>query len=707
MSEAGKTKRKMKKSTNKVLFANVNHTKYPSVKKCLTKLGYKFTDSITKSLLFWGDNEGTLDFVKNLEKWQFYNHFPGMWKIAHKVELVRNFERLQKLLPEYYNFHPRSFIIPSQLSDLKNFMSTIPRKSDRTFIIKPDKGSQGKGIFLIQDFDDLKCYFESAVAQQYISPFLVDRFKFDLRIYVLVTSVDPLRLYIHKEGMTRFCTEPYSPPSHSNLDNCFAHLTNFSLNKKSENFNDKSKRPMSEVFKSIENSGASIKQIQDEIDDIIRFTLISNLPQLAANYRTATNDCDGKSRLFEILGFDIFVDDQSHPWLIEVNSMPSLSTGSEFDLKLKTSVIEGTLKILDLKPNFKRICIARTRKVATQRMSGIGEALPSLFNPDHESEIAAKETNWRQIYPIENEEIMKKCEIALEKAKEAPIGGVPETAASRMRREAIIAMTKNAQQQLQPPEKPKYKLTKNRETLSARQITSSPQQQGRKRMYLKKSDSPNFPSSSADSFNINNKGENDIPNDEMKNDNFPAINTNSNLQKNNKLCKNNNNLINDDSSGNILSSHKLITININPVQDAPRPGTSNTRTPRSVILANEARANRIKANNSRNSNQKNISIMMLFENYPKLIIESEERERIKTLRKREVDCYSLNIVNTVKNYFSKNSSQQLRSQGNNQGRPTQQPIHPLQAIQLSRNARQIRKVSVPSVSIKVHNPNFA
>ena len=75
------------------------------------------------------------------------------------------------------------------------------------------------------------------VVQQYIAdPLLVDKKKFDLRLYVLISSVEPFIAYLNMEGMARFCTEDYETPTQENLKNMFMHLTNYSLNKESPNF---------------------------------------------------------------------------------------------------------------------------------------------------------------------------------------------------------------------------------------------------------------------------------------------------------------------------------------------------------------------------------------------------------------------------------------------------------------------------------------
>ena len=60
-------------------------------------------------------------------------------------------------------------------------------------------------------------------------------FKFDLRLYVAVTSFDPLRIYLYKEGLGRFASEPYLKGGAS-LDNLCVHLTNYKINKLNPNF---------------------------------------------------------------------------------------------------------------------------------------------------------------------------------------------------------------------------------------------------------------------------------------------------------------------------------------------------------------------------------------------------------------------------------------------------------------------------------------
>lgn len=64
----------------------------------------------------------------------------------------------------------------------------------------------------------------------------MDGLKFDLRIYVLVLGVDPLRVFLYQDGLARLATEPYEEISHDNLGDMCMHLTNYAINKHSEFF---------------------------------------------------------------------------------------------------------------------------------------------------------------------------------------------------------------------------------------------------------------------------------------------------------------------------------------------------------------------------------------------------------------------------------------------------------------------------------------
>ena len=73
--------------------------------------------------------------------------------------------------------------------------------------------------------------------QHYLAhPLLLKKKKFDLRLYVLVSSVFPFITYLNHEGLARFCTEDYAMPTAKNINNHYMHLTNYSLNKMSDKY---------------------------------------------------------------------------------------------------------------------------------------------------------------------------------------------------------------------------------------------------------------------------------------------------------------------------------------------------------------------------------------------------------------------------------------------------------------------------------------
>jgi tubulin polyglutamylase TTLL5 len=111
----------------------------------------------------------------------------------------------------YFRILPETFVIPRDYAAFAT-LSVQLREVDpeQVWIVKPAALSRGRGIYLINNFTELS-YNESMVVQRYIkNPLLIDGFKFDLRIYVLVTSFQPLEVFLYKEGFARFASEPFT-----------------------------------------------------------------------------------------------------------------------------------------------------------------------------------------------------------------------------------------------------------------------------------------------------------------------------------------------------------------------------------------------------------------------------------------------------------------------------------------------------------------
>ena len=191
---------------------------------------------------------------------------------------------------------------------------------------------------------------------------LIDGMKFDLRLYVLVTSFTPLRAYLYSEGLARFSTVPYSEPHCDNYDNRYMHLTNYAVNCTNEDFIESSgigdeleegssKRTISYVRNWLDKQGFDSHEIWRNIRQIIYKTLLAIEPIVAHEYRMCKpegSDHNYGFSCFQLLGFDVLLDCEGVPWLLEVNGMPSLRVSSPLDAVVKQQVVMETLRIVSL-----------------------------------------------------------------------------------------------------------------------------------------------------------------------------------------------------------------------------------------------------------------------------------------------------------------------------------------------------------------------
>ncbi|XP_043934218.1 tubulin polyglutamylase TTLL13-like [Protopterus annectens] len=361
--------RKTRKRKQRYVTISLTNCKYESVRRAARICGLKEVGEDEEWILFWTDYSVSLERVMEMKRFQKINHFPGMSEICRKDLLARNMNRLLKLFPKEYNIFPKTWCLPADYGEFQAFCRV---KKNWTYICKPDSGCQGRGIFITRNPKYVKPG-EHMICQQYISkPFVLDGFKFDLRIYVLITSCDPLRIFIYEEGLARFATSKYTEPSSSNVDDICMHLTNYAINKRSENFiRDEeigSKWKLSTLKIWMEKHGFDTVKLWEDIEDVVIKTLISAYPVLKHNYRTCFPIHVVGNACFEILGFDILLDKKLKPWLLEVNHSPSFTTDSQLDREVKDALLCDTLNLINLRACDKKKILGEDKRRVTERL---------------------------------------------------------------------------------------------------------------------------------------------------------------------------------------------------------------------------------------------------------------------------------------------------------------------------------------------------
>lgn len=203
------------------------------VRSILTAHGFhEVHPNSTDYNLMWTGSHLKPYLLRSLTDIQKVNHFPRSYELTRKDRLYKNVSRMQ-LTHGFKTFHilPQTFILPTEYQD---FCSTYSR--DRgPWIVKPVASSRGRGVYLVNNPSQIIVEDNILVSRYISNPLLIDDFKFDVRLYVLVTSYDPLVVYLYEEGLARFATVRYDQAS-KNIKNQFMHLTNYSVNKKSGDY---------------------------------------------------------------------------------------------------------------------------------------------------------------------------------------------------------------------------------------------------------------------------------------------------------------------------------------------------------------------------------------------------------------------------------------------------------------------------------------
>ena len=370
--------------------------KYETVQKAMEAAGISYTEEDQSALLVWFDTIKDTDYFSKLLPYQIVNRIPSVNLICRKAPLVRILQNISPCLVDFPQFLPESFILPVQNAP---FLAAV-NKHQKKWIVKPDGGSLGQGITIIQKDQEFSPNTNLAIAQEYIESYLLNGYKFDLRVYALVSSISPeLEIFVYHDGVARFCSQK------ADSNSIYGSLTNTAVNRQNAGVSiSQITRRIETVFNDLASSGANIPELWKRIEQVIILTIISiqNFMSKSAHEKCPSM---GLPRCFQILGFDILLDPLLNPWIMEVNYRPSLDYDTDEEKQMKIKMLASAMKIAAPLKSLQPHIISHVGKWNDNAFRSFIDHHPEVLKQiKNDKEAAIKESLFVKVFPTKRPE---------------------------------------------------------------------------------------------------------------------------------------------------------------------------------------------------------------------------------------------------------------------------------------------------------------
>ncbi|PHS26255.1 MAG: amylase [Robiginitomaculum sp.] len=288
---------------------------------------------------------------EQLNETKSINHIPGNNGLTIKDYLYETLQAARARQASAVNrarmdYFPRVYAMPDDYHALQACAAQNPEKA---WILKPKNSSRGRGIEVVQDIANIPLEPRWMVQEYIDNPHVMNDRKYVLRLYVLVSSVEPLRIYLHEEGFAKLASEPYNI---EDPNNPFAHLTNPDINAT----NTDADAPvvfvaLSEYRQWLRDEGHDDAALFAKIHDLVTLTVMAVRERMRNRLKVQKAPANG---CYELLGVDCLVDADLKPWILECNLSPSLEVcaapddGGDTETKIKRTMVADMVSLLGL-----------------------------------------------------------------------------------------------------------------------------------------------------------------------------------------------------------------------------------------------------------------------------------------------------------------------------------------------------------------------
>ena len=340
---------------------------YAVTMKAINQIDCVQTKNDKEARIIWWDGVIPMSFFLKVLPHQRINKFPGMATLCYKSSTFSALNSMKALYPKTYSFFPTTYILPFQFQEFQkdHIKRTLSSQSPVTWIFKPKTGCSGNGIMLTQNSFEFSKRSFSGVVQNYITPYLIDGYKFDFRLYIFVPTIDPFTVYLYREGIARFCTDKYEKPSEFNLSDRFCHLSNTAVNIENKNARNTFMYNASRILAQIRRTDPRGKTLWAKIKHVVMLTMVAQYPHIVEKINMNESDYldqnteeeEGNEaypslpyskKFFQILGIDILINEDCEPVVLELNDRPSMATTFQLEDPIKTNLNLEAMRMISV-----------------------------------------------------------------------------------------------------------------------------------------------------------------------------------------------------------------------------------------------------------------------------------------------------------------------------------------------------------------------